>query len=175
MDSLNNYNFINVPVPPGLTVSGVRFTIDQTNDDGNLFVLGKGFYYPNNSALSSQGSTTGPNNLVIAIPGSGVTAVGMDFGSIFGTTATFLFPTGDSFDVPTASLPDLGFVGFTSTTPFASLTIDIPNTDALNISSFSYGTPSASVAPEPSGLALLGVGAVCSLGYGWRRRKQAKA
>jgi hypothetical protein len=35
-------------------------------------------------------------------------------------------------------------------------------------------TESAVAVPEPSTLTLLGIGAVCSLGYGWRRRKQVK-
>ena len=32
--------------------------------------------------------------------------------------------------------------------------------------------PLTSAVPEPSTLTLLGIGAVCSLGYGWRRRRQ---
>lgn len=32
--------------------------------------------------------------------------------------------------------------------------------------------PAATGVPEPSTLTLLGMGAVCSVGYGWRRRKQ---
>lgn len=33
--------------------------------------------------------------------------------------------------------------------------------------------PAASPTPEPSTVALLGIGAVCSLGYRWRRRRQS--
>jgi hypothetical protein len=32
--------------------------------------------------------------------------------------------------------------------------------------------PDVSAVPEPSTLTLLGIGAVCSLGYEWRRRRQ---
>jgi hypothetical protein len=32
--------------------------------------------------------------------------------------------------------------------------------------------PSTSTVPEPSTVTLLGIGAACSLGYGWRRRRQ---
>ncbi|HTU92413.1 MAG TPA: PEP-CTERM sorting domain-containing protein, partial [Gemmataceae bacterium] len=33
-----------------------------------------------------------------------------------------------------------------------------------------FGSPNASATPEPASLTLLGIGAICSLGYGWRRR-----
>jgi hypothetical protein len=35
-------------------------------------------------------------------------------------------------------------------------------------------TPTATGVPEPASLTLLGIGALCSLGYGWRKRKQAQ-
>jgi hypothetical protein len=34
-------------------------------------------------------------------------------------------------------------------------------------------TPATSAVPEPATVTLLGIGAVCALGYTWRRRKQA--
>jgi hypothetical protein len=53
------------------------------------------------------------------------------------------------------------------------------NTTNGSISVTSAGTvtftssPAVSGVPEPASLTLLGIGALCSLGYGWRRRTQA--
>jgi hypothetical protein len=33
----------------------------------------------------------------------------------------------------------------------------------------------ATAVPEPASLTLLGLGAICTLGYGWRRRRQQAA
>ncbi|HTU89600.1 MAG TPA: PEP-CTERM sorting domain-containing protein [Gemmataceae bacterium] len=42
-----------------------------------------------------------------------------------------------------------------------------------NADSLEVIIPSASATPEPASLTLLGIGALCSLGYGWRRRRQS--
>lgn len=66
------------------------------------------------------------------------------------------------------------FADYTVTVSFIwNNEVSLPN--GLNASPFVYadnGTP-AVAAPEPSTLTLLGIGAVCSLGYGWRRRRQS--
>jgi hypothetical protein len=73
----------------------------------------------------------------------------------------------------------------------ATFTVTLSSSTALTGSDFSkisfqYGTqlsepnisggpvtPNFGVVPEPSSLTLLGMGAICSLGYGWRRRRQS--
>ena len=158
-----------LPIPPGITLSGVNFTIDRSTSDGNLFVIGPDFYYPGNSVLSSQQNTTGVNNILITLPGS-VTAAAMDLGSFNGGTATITTSNGDTYSVNIPALPDLGFTGFTSTMAITSLEISSmqDTNEVLNLDNFRFG--SASV-PEPSSLALAFSGA---FGVGllvWRRRR----
>jgi hypothetical protein len=66
--------------------------------------------------------------------------------------------------------------------PFSGISIlsgTTYNTTNGSISVTSAGTvtftssPAVSGVPAPASLTLLGIGALCSLGYGWRRRKQA--
>src|SRR5262249_19144548 len=45
-----------LPTPPGLTLSGINFTIDHPTSNGNLFVIGQGVYYSDIAVLSSQES-----------------------------------------------------------------------------------------------------------------------
>jgi hypothetical protein len=163
-------DFTPVPLPVGLTVSGVNFTIDQATSDGFLFVVGKGYYYAGNSVLTSQQSTLDTNNLVITLPG-GFTAIAMDLGSFIGQTFTFTLSTGDTFTEPAPALPDLGFAGFTSTVPIVSLRIDSPKADVMNLDNFTFGTATV---PEPGALALLGAGALGLAGWSRRRGRRAR-
>jgi len=51
----------------------------------------------------------------------------------------------------------------------------LPDGDTFQGTYSVQGTPLATAAPEPASLTLLGIGGLCSLGYGWRRRKRAVA
>jgi len=159
--------FLFLPTPPGLTLSGVNFTIDRTTSNGNLFAIGEGFYYPNVAVLSSQASTTGNNNLLITLPG-GFTAVGTGFASFGPSTLTFTLSTGDSFTRETLDFfrGFASFVGVVSSEPITSVRIDLQRTDDLiNIGGFSFG----SAVPEPSTLVMGGTAAtLLGLGYAWR-------
>src|SRR3981189_700858 len=63
--------FFHVPVPPGLTLNGVTFTVDQSVSDASLFEVGAntaGYYVP---LLSSQPLTPwkpDPANFKILLP-----------------------------------------------------------------------------------------------------------
>jgi hypothetical protein len=146
--------FVTEPVPPGLTLSGVNFSIDQSNgNNGTLYVLGPDFYYPGNSVLSSQGSTVGDNNIIITLP-FGVSALGLDYGSFFGDDLIFTFSDGTEVLKFAPTLNEgLAFLGIVSPVPITSLSISAPTEEVLNIDNVSFSTPTA--APEPSSLVIL--------------------
>jgi hypothetical protein len=68
------------------------------------------------------------------------------------------------------------FAGILSDTPFTTATIGslaVGPSTGFNVDNLSIvlAVPAA-LLPEPAGLVLLGVGSLCLLGYGWRRRQQ---
>jgi len=120
-----------------VAVSGVNF--DLVIHSGNLFVIGKGYYYADRSALSAQGQTgSTPQNLAIKFPGS--TAIALDYGQINVTADfTFTLSTGEVFT--THVPPLLNFFGVTSDVPITQLTVTmLPSGYALNVTKFSRGT-----------------------------------
>jgi hypothetical protein len=155
------------PTPPGVTYSGANFTIDPLAGDGNMYVLGKNYYYANNSVLSSQQQTRGVANILVTLP-KPCTAIATDYGIVNTGTMypfTFLLSTGDSFTRVNTGGPNLEFIGFISDTPIKTIEISVPRLgDAMNIDNFTFGN----AVPEPSSLALAGVSVVVG-GY-WRRR-----
>jgi hypothetical protein len=160
------------PTPPGLTLSGVNFTIDHPTSNGNLFVLGQGVYYSDVAVLSSQESTTGNNNLFITLPAD-YTAVGTGFASFGPSTLTFTLSTGDTFTRQTLDFfrGFASFVGVVSSEPITSVRIDLQRSDDLiNIGAFSFGQATV---PEPSTIILFPVGLLGIFAYSWRRRLQA--
>jgi hypothetical protein len=163
--------FMFLPTPTGITLSGVNFTIDHTNNNGNLFVIGRDRYYAGNSVLSSQESTIGRNNLVTSFPGVS-TAFALDFGSFSSTPFIFTLSTGDTFIRPTPGFfdePNTTFVGVTSSVPISSFRIDLAAAgDVLNIDNFTMGT----AVPEPASLVLFVFGSLGLFGYGWRWRRR---
>jgi hypothetical protein len=160
--------FIQEPVPPGLTLGGVNFTIDTSKSNGRLFVVDMGF--SNNffhaTTLDSQFSTSTNENILITLPNP-VTAAAFDFGSINSTTVTFALSTGDSFTSQTPGSHGIQFIGVTSSAPFTSVELSQPIGDALNLVDFTSGTAT----PEPASLTLLATGGLGLLGYGIRRRR----
>ena len=153
--------------PPGITLSGINFTINHANNNGNLFVIGQGNYYAGTSVLSSQESTTGPNNLQITLPGA-YTSFALNLGSFSSSQFTFSLSTGDTFTEPTPAFPGLGFIGVTSTVAFTSLSISEPIGDVLNIDNFTFGT--AAAVSEPASLTLTVAGLVL-LGFVGRKKR----
>ena len=161
-----------LPAPPGITLSGVNFTIDRATSNGNLFVIGDNFYYTTNSVLSSSESRLAPisDNVLITLPGA-FTAIAVDFGSFLaGRPVTFTPSTGDAFTRTTPSFPNLAFVGVVSDAPITSLTISKPSVvgvdTVLNLDNFTFGQ----AVSEPSTFALASVGVLTALGFWLRRR-----
>jgi hypothetical protein len=173
-------NFVQYDTPPGVTVGGVNFDINTANSDGNLYVVGDGYYFPN-AVLTSQQSTTAENSLIITLP-QAATAIGFDLGTFYGMTITVTFSSGDTATItPTTSPPTflntINFIGFTSTEAITSLELDqstesTPTTpeDQINLQDFEFGTAAV---PEPSSLTLLGTAGISLAAFCWRRKRLA--
>jgi len=135
-----------------LTLSGVTFT-----GNGSMFVIDPAYYgfpYTGGGFLTSDYSNPDIINAALGL----VTAVGFDFGSLFSGGATFDVTLGSqTFIVSTTGSTEsgtLGFVGFTSSTPFSSVTLSMPDSPGYNaIDNFTFGSNVATT-PEPSSLLL---------------------
>ena len=165
--------------PPGLTVSGVNFSIDRSTSNGHLYVIGANFgpHYGSSPVLSSQGSTSGDNNLIVTLPGA-FTSFALDGNSfsniagVFGSDPlTFTLSNGDSFSPTLPSDGSYGFIGLTSTTTFTSITITDSYSNGhgvVNLAGFTFGT----AVPEPSSIALVLCGLTGLMVPGIRNRLQ---
>lgn len=152
-------------VPPGLTtIQGVNF--NTPNPGGAVNVNSAGFYGPTDLAvpyLVNAGYSAGPaidNVLTITLP-SAQTAFALDFGTLFNSaSATFTLSNGFSTSVANAPASAVGggteFIGFLSTTPFTTITLDVVDGENWAVSDFAFGTATAAPGPVP-GAGLLGM------------------
>ncbi len=162
--------------PPAITVGGVDFAIDTSTSNGNLYEIGANYgsgHYGVDATLSSQGSTTGTNNLVITLP-TEETAVSILFNGFENLDSVFTpepitvtLSDGQSWTVtdPAANGSYL-FLGVTSGTPITSLTLtdaDVVGNTTLNVAEVQYADAAVTPTPEPSSLFLIGTGL---LGFG---------
>ena len=149
--------------PPGLTLQGVNF--NTPNPGGAVNVNGAAYYGSNDlpvAYLVSAGYQTAPsvdNILTITLP-TAQTAFGLDFGTLFtSTTANFTLSNGFSTSVPNAPASASGggtqFIGFLSTTPFTTITLDVADGESWVVQDFAFGTATA---PGPTpGAGLFGL------------------
>lgn len=156
-------------VPPGIDILGVNFAIDTATSNGNLYVIGRDFYYAGTSVLSSQQSSAQDDNMLITLPGA-FTAAAFDIGSFYGQTVTVLTSDGASYLLSSPAYPGFTFTGFTSTAAITSIKISQPIGEAMSLDNFRFGH--AAAVPEPSSLVLAGVGGLTSLVGLVRRRKR---
>jgi hypothetical protein len=161
------FNLVN---PPSLSVGGAVFSINTATDNGSLYEVGANLgsgHYGADATLSSQGSTSGLNNLVITLP-TGETALSILFNGFVDTNGVFTTDpvtiTLSDGETGTVSNPAANgsyyFIGLTSTTPITSITLSDPGSagnGTLNLAQLQYGK-SLSATPEPSSASLLGLG-----------------
>ena len=162
------------PVPPGVTLSGVNFSVDTANFPVTFPYMvitstNPGDYYPGNAVLSEQATypgATGNLHITFSHP---VTAIGLDIGDNFAgaTTATFRLSDGETFTrtpgngthfFGTSPGPDFRFVGLTSTTPITYMDIQEPADNAaanavINVDNFTFGTASSTPVPPRADIA----------------------
>jgi len=156
-------------VPDSSTFNGVTFTDEATAADATysevpLLALIDSDDNPTYGVDFLSFENQNPNIGGVINP-TGTTFFGFDYGSFLdvGGEATLTLNTGDSFTITPSSTES--FIGFSSSTPITSITIDYPDGYAFDIASYS----TTSAAPEPAAwlMMLIGVGVV---GASMRRR-----
>jgi len=150
------------------TVGGVNFAVGAAGTDNIFFILGDGYYGYPTSTISLQPETfNDPADLLITLPGT-VTALGFDFGNLFGDgTATITLSDGSVQTVTAPASTGLAFFGVTAPGGLNSVEITVPDTFGLQLADLSYGTAAAT--PEPGSFLLLGSG-VLALAGAMRRK-----
>ena len=168
-----------MPLPAGITLSGVNFSATDVNVPGvftgGLLVQGRGSVVPGTSVLESFQSLLDPD-IIAKLPGS-FTAFGVDLSAGWvgptQTVVTFTLSTGDTFTLTNTSdsLNPLTFIGLVSTDAFDSVTMSIPpptsDSTALVIDNFTFGSGGSGLAvvPAPSSGVLMVIGLAAVLGF----------
>lgn len=129
-----------IPVPPGLTLSGVNFSTTMPTTGGDFILAGPVSYGPS-SVLALYDLSGAARTLVINFPGAGFEGIAFDLGrTIIPRNVTIQLSTGDSF-VTVASFP-LSFVGFTSSAPITQVAItEAAGTNVFLLDNVSFALP----------------------------------
>lgn len=142
-------SFVYTPSPSGLSLSGINFA-DNTVD--KQYVIDSGF--PGYEFMGSDFlSSTSPGSTADITFSNPVTAVGTDISGIarYGIPFQFALSTGESF-IYRPQEENIGFLGFTSTTPITSLTISpldsLDNGPQLDNFTVGQAKPVAITAPD---------------------------
>jgi hypothetical protein len=161
---LTTVTFDGIAPAAGFVDEGTSFSIGGVSFSSTNYInLDAPDYYSSNTPYNSGGyllpTSDATTELTISFAPS--TAVSIDTGGLFGPVSVPI-TLSDGFTT-TLTAPDsitgtgaLDFIGFTSSTPITSITIDwpgYPNFGALD--NVSYGT---AVTPEPSTFVFLGTG-----------------
>jgi hypothetical protein len=160
-------NGFGIPVPPGLTLSGVNFST-ATPTSGIDFILAGPLSYGPSSVLALYDDSV-PRTLNLVFPNGGSTGIAFDLGkTVISEDVTVMLSTGDSFVVvvPVAPFPGYGFVGFTSSVPVIEVSIieSRGGTNVLLLDNVSFG---AALPPPPTVTVSNGSGQSTRVGTGF--------
>ncbi len=154
------HQFVSYPVPGGLSVDGVTFSIANPVARDAVNVTARDYYpgatYAHNFLVDAYVPSANALTITITLP-TPVTAIGLDLGTFHGGALGFAFSNGDTFTQSgTAAFGQTSFLGFTSSSPITSLSItgSRSNGEALVIDNVQYGI----AAPEPASFVLLASG-----------------
>lgn len=155
-----------------LTLSGVDFT-----SNGQMFVIDPAFYgssYAGGGFLNSD--YAGLINVVTATLPGAFTAIGMNYGGLFGGPVDFTFTLSDGtvFNASTSQSiggGSLDFIGVTSPVGVTSVAISMPDGPLYNaVDNFRFGA----AVPEPASAYSAGFAALLCLGYVSRRGRVSR-
>jgi hypothetical protein len=147
--------------------NGVTFTPVGTADvdvtSANYY--GASHLYPADFIVNAVASTA-PAGMLLTLS-TPITAIAFEIGSFDGGAIQASFSTGSTASLdPSPTLGNVTFWGFTSTTPFS--TISLENSDgepAVYVTSVTLAGAAGSTVPEPSTFALLALGVVAGAVY----------
>jgi hypothetical protein len=174
----NLLGFIPIPVPShygSIQASSGTFTqLGQFPNESSIvgsgtlaFGPGGALFYDTVPLLSGF---SGQAILYTVNPANGnLTQIGSNLGT-GGDALSLVYDGTHFYGIDTFSTTDIGIYNVDATTGTATRISTLTGLQPGQTEDAIVFIPSV---PEPSTLTLLGIGAVCSLGYGWRRRRQS--
>lgn len=162
--------------PGSTTIGGVTFGVGPASPSGLFFLIGDNFYGFGVATLSSQDPGTGTNptnDFLVTLPNP-VTALGFNY-IVDPGTVTVTLSDGVTQNIVAANTPTKAFFGVTAPGGITSVDITEPYSlaaQSIDMSDFSYATPSAT--PEPSSPLILGFACFAAMVWFTRRRRVVK-
>jgi hypothetical protein len=160
-------------IPNGTNFQGVVYT----SSDGNPLItnLFLALSPPNTLGEDVNGFFLPTDVLTLTFP-TPITAFGISFNTFATDMGAYTLTTNAGSVIPSFFDPFPGaatgqFAGFSTDTPFTTVTVLAPGGLSYTADNVTYAV--AGVVPEPSAFALLGLGTAGLLAYGWRRRRLA--